>query len=144
MIAVVGSAARAEGLSELGAAEVVTGIEAMSAPVFGVLDTVGGLQLADVLGRLEQGGNVQWIARASRQPLTLEVPQVEQHRPWRLEHFSVTTPFGPDLELLVELLEAGRLDPQVGWRGPWDQASVAVAALLARSVRGKAVLDVTP
>lgn len=141
VIASVGSSARAEGLSELGAAEVVIGIEPLSAPVFGVLDTVGGPQLSGVLGLLEEGGNVQWIGRASRQPLTLEVPQVEQHRPWRLEHFSVSQPFGPDLETLVDLLAAGELDPQIGWRGHWDRASEAVAALLAREVRGKAVLD---
>lgn len=143
VIASVGSAARAEGLSELGAAEVIIGLEPIPAPVFGVLDTVGGPQLAGLLGQLEQGGNVQWIGRASRQPLTLEVAQVERHRPWRLEHFAVTAPFGPDLDTLVDLLAAGKLDPQIGWRGHWDRASEAATALLAREVRGKAVLDLT-
>jgi NADPH:quinone reductase len=144
VIASVSSAARAEGLSELGAAHVVIGIESLPTPVFGVLDTVGGPQLAGLLGLLEQGGNVQWIGRASRKPLTLEVPQVEQHRPWRLEHFSVSAPFAPDLESLVDLLAAGELDPQIGWRGHWDRAAEAAAAVLARHVRGKAVLDLTP
>lgn len=144
VIASVGSPARAEGLSDLGAAEIVVGLESMQAPVFGVVDTVGGPQLASVLGLLEHGGNVQWIGRASREPLTLEVSQVEQHTPWRLEHFSVSAPFGPDLETLVELLAADELDPQIGWRGHWDRASEAAAALLAREIRGKAVLDLTP
>jgi NADPH:quinone reductase len=123
---------------------VVIGIESLHTPVFGVLDTIGGPQLAGLLGLLEQGGNVQWIGRASRKPLTLEVPQVEQHRPWRLEHFSVSAPFVPDLESLVDLLAAGELDPQIGWRGHWGRAAEAAAAVLARHVRGKAVLDLTP
>ena len=49
---------------------------------------------------------------------------------------------GEDLAHLVALLAAGRLDPQVGWRGPWDRAGEAAAALLGRRVRGKAVLEV--
>jgi hypothetical protein len=31
------------------------------------------------------------------------------------------------------------LDPQIGWRGPWNQASQAAEALLARRVPGKVV-----
>lgn len=41
VLAVVGSAARGEGLRELGAAEIVTGLEQVTEPVFGVLDNVG-------------------------------------------------------------------------------------------------------
>ena len=144
VIASVGGSERRTGLSELGAADVVIGLEGVSEPVSGVLDTVGGPQLADMLALLENGGTVQWIGRASRAPLTLEVPRVEQHRPWRLEHFSVRTPFGPDLAYLVRLLAQGALDPQIGWRGPWDRAAEAADALLSREVKGKAVLDIRP
>ena len=142
VIASVGSPARTAGLSELGAAEVVVGLEGVSAPVFGVLDNVGGAQLADALALLEPGGVVQWIGRASCMPLTLEVDDVERHPPWRLERFSVAAPFGTDLAYLVGLLECGALDPQIGWRGEWSRASEAVDALLTRGVMGKAVLDV--
>jgi NADPH:quinone reductase len=142
VIASVGSPARGAELSELGAAEVVVGLHAVTGRLFGVLDTVGGPQLANVLGMLDEGGTVQWIGRASRAPVALEVQQVEQHRAWRLERFQVRTPFGTDLAYLVELLEHAELDPQIGWRGPWSRASEAVQALLARQVRGKAVLDV--
>jgi NADPH:quinone reductase-like Zn-dependent oxidoreductase len=38
---------------------------------------------------------------------------------------------------------AGELDPQVGWRGPWEKAADAAAALLGRQVRGKAVLEMS-
>ena len=114
----------------------------MSVPVSGVLDTIGGPQLADVLALLEEDGTVVWIGRASRAPLTLAVPQVEQHRPWRLEHFAVRSPFATDLAYLVGLLKQGQLDPQIGWRGPWDRAAEAADALLSREVLGKAVLDI--
>ncbi|MGO4427045.1 zinc-binding dehydrogenase, partial [Streptomyces sp. MCAF7] len=56
--------------------------------------------------------------------------------------FVVRSPFGPDLAYLVSLLAKGRLDPQIGWRGSWERAPEAVAALLGRRVRGKAVLDI--
>jgi NADPH:quinone reductase len=142
VIASVGSPARAEGLPEIGAAEVVVGREGVSAPVFGVLDNVGGPQLADVLAIVEEGGTVQWIGRASRSPVTLDVPLVESLNGCRLEFFLVGTPFGPDLAYLVQLLAAGELDPQVGWRGSWDRAEEAADALLARRVLGKAVLEI--
>ena len=51
-------------------------------------------------------------------------------------------PFGPDLVWLLDQVVAGRLDPRIGWRGRWERAPEAAAALLARTVRGKAVLDV--
>ncbi|MBU1801124.1 MAG: zinc-binding dehydrogenase [Actinobacteria bacterium] len=142
VIASVGSEARGRGLTQLGAAEVIVDVEDLSTPVFGLLDTVGGPQLATLLGKLEPGGIVQWIGRASRESLILEVPRIEQHAPWRLEHFTVTTPFGPDLETLIALLAADDLDSNIGWRGPWDSAADAAEALIDRKVNGKAVLDI--
>ena len=60
----------------------------------------------------------------------------------RLKPFTVRTPFGPDLRYLVELLAAGQLDPQIGWRGSWEQIADASQALLSRQIAAKAVLDV--
>jgi hypothetical protein len=51
---------------------------------------------------------------------------------------------GPAAGYLLALLEAGKLRARIGWRGPWDQAPHAVAALLGRQIRGKATLDVQP
>ncbi|WP_331770526.1 zinc-binding dehydrogenase (plasmid) [Embleya sp. NBC_00888] len=143
VIASVGSLERAEGLEELGAAEIVLGPGALSAPVYGVLDNVGGPQLAEAFYRLEADGVVQAIGRAARQPTTIdfEVAGTNSAR-GRLENFNVATPFADDLAVLLGLLESGRLRPQIGWRGPWQQAELAADALLSRRVRGKAVLDV--
>ncbi|MCO6007476.1 zinc-binding dehydrogenase [Actinoallomurus purpureus] len=149
VIAAVGGPDRAEGLRELGADEVVVDLGDIAAPVFGVLDNVGGAVLAEAFGLLEDGGCAQSIGMASRAPTTIDF---EKERlagvRKRLEPFVVGGPgagsaFGPDLGHLVDLLAQGALDPQIGWRGSWDRAPEAAEALLARRVRGKAVLDIS-
>ncbi|MFI7643766.1 zinc-binding dehydrogenase [Nonomuraea sp. NPDC049400] len=143
VIAAVGSPERGIGLTGLGAAEVVVGLDNVSEPVHGVIDNVGGPQLSDAVTLLADGGVIQWIGQASDQPTVLDARQRAGHRSWRLESFAVAAPFGPDLAVLVDLLAKGEIDPQVGWRGPWERASEAAHALLSRQVQGKVVLDVT-
>ena len=46
--------------------------------------------------------------------------------------------------LAVGLVAAGRLDPQVGWRGPGERAGAAADALRGRRVAGKAVVEIGP
>jgi len=149
VIASVGSHARGEGLRELGAHEIVIGPQNITAPVFGVLDNVGGTQLAEAFSLLEDGGCLQSIGMASRELATIDFEQERlTGRRKRLETFMVGNPsfgsgFGPDLAYLVDLLEKKALDPQIGWRGCWERAPEAAEALLARRVPGKAVLDVS-
>ncbi|MBE1587824.1 hypothetical protein ACFPOI_40020 [Nonomuraea angiospora] len=59
----------------------------------------------------------------------------------RQPQITKAAPFGPDLAYLIHLLEKGELDPQIGWRGPWERVDEAIDALLGRRVPGKAVLD---
>jgi NADPH:quinone reductase-like Zn-dependent oxidoreductase len=143
VIAAVGSAPRGAGLVELGAAEVVVGLDDVTEPVFGVLENVGGPLLAQAFSLVGEGGSVQSIGMASNQPTTIDF-EAERHR-WtrkRLEPFTVREPFEPDLNYLVELLATGQLDPQIGLRDSWDNVSGAAEALLDRRVAGKVVLDV--
>ncbi|RJL31934.1 zinc-binding dehydrogenase [Bailinhaonella thermotolerans] len=142
VVASVGGPARAEGLRELGASEVVFGPENLAGRVYGVLDHVGGRQLAEAFYRLEDDGVVMAIGRAAREAtlIDFELAGTRSAR-GRIENFNVATPFGGDLAHLLELLAAGELDAQVGWRGPWDKAVEAADALLSRRVPGKAVLD---
>lgn len=144
VLAVVGSAARGQGVRELGAAEIVTGLEQVTEPVFGVLDNVGGAQLARSFALLDTGGLAVSIGKASLEPTTIDFEE-ERGRGGgrRLEVFVVGGHMASDLAYLAGLLAAGRIDPQIGWRGPWEQASHAADALLSRHVRGKAVLEVT-
>jgi NADPH2:quinone reductase len=143
VIAAVGSAARGEGLAQLGAAEVVVGLADVTEPVFGVLDNVGGPLLAEAFSLVADGGSAQSIGMASGQPTTIDFEAERQFGVRkRLEPFTVRTPFAPDLAYLVELLEAGEIDPQIGLRVSWNEVSEAAEALLDRRVAGKAVLDV--
>jgi NADPH2:quinone reductase len=144
VIAAVGSEARGAGLIELGAAEVVVGLDDVTEPVFGVLENIGGPLLAQAFSLVGEGGSVQSIGMASNQPTTIDF-EAERHR-WtrkRLEPFTVREPLQADLNYLVELLATGQLDPQIGLRDSWDNVSGAAEALLDRRVAGKVVLDVT-
>nr|WP_237244197.1 zinc-binding dehydrogenase [Sorangium cellulosum] len=139
----MGSAARAEGLRALGADEIVVDLAEVTEPVFGVLENVGGAQLAKALSLVERGGSVQSIGMASREPSTIDFEQ-ERRRAGnrRVEIFVVGAGFGPDIAYLASLLERGALDPQIGFRGGWERAPEAAAALLERRVAGKAVLEI--
>jgi NADPH:quinone reductase-like Zn-dependent oxidoreductase len=144
VIAAVGSEARGAGLVELGAAEVVVGLDDVTEPVFGVLENIGGPLLAQAFSLVGEGGSVQSIGMASNQPTTIDF-EAERHR-WtrkRLEPFTVREPFQADLNYLVELLATRQLDPQIGLRDSWDNVSGAAEALLDRRVAGKVVLDVS-
>lgn len=147
VVAAVGSPERAAGLRELGASEVVTDLRDVTAPVFGVLENVGGALLGRAFSLLEDGGCLQSVGMASGEPSTIDFERERRAGGRkRLEVFSVggpDVPFGADLAHLLGLLAAGRLDPQIGWRGPWTRVGEAAEALLARRVPGKAVLDVT-
>lgn len=143
VVALAGSPERAEGLPELGAAEVVLGLDALKAPVDAVMENVGGDVLAQTLDHLAPGGVVLSIGMASLAPTTIDFERMRhQAGGGRIEAFVVGSAFGEDLAHLVSLLHAGAIDPQIGWRGSWDQVQDAAGALLGRRVRGKAVLEV--
>jgi NADPH2:quinone reductase len=144
VVAVVGSQERGGGLAALGAAEVVVGVDGVSKPIYGALDNVGGRILAEVFELLEPGGSVQSVGMASLEPTTIDFEQARlRGGDTRIEAFAIGPRFRRDLEFLVGLVAAGELDPQIGWRGPWEKAADAAAALLGRKVPGKAVLDVS-
>ncbi|WP_052852444.1 zinc-binding dehydrogenase [Streptomyces avicenniae] len=152
VIATTRDAANGEALRALGAHEVVVGVpgitDGLSAPVHGVLDTVGGDHLVAAFGALAPHGTLVAVGhtegRGESFPLGALNGPLGHNR-------SVATYFllddsvglGADLAWLAELLTRGELDPQIGWRGGWDRAAEAVAALREGRVTGKAVLDVT-
>ena len=145
VVAAVGSPARGEGLAQLGASEVVVGLDDVAEPVHAALDNVGGHVLAEVLAQLAPGGCVVSVGMASLQPTTIDFEQMRMRAGGsRIEAFTVGPGFGSDLPYLVSLLDAGELDPQIGWRGSWDRADEAADALIGRRVRGKAILEVGP
>jgi NADPH:quinone reductase len=79
-------------------------------------------------------------------PTTIDFEAERQRGGQRgVEVFTVGTGypgFGADIEILLELVATGRLDPQIGWRGSWDRAGEAAEALRGRRVAGKAVVEI--
>jgi len=139
VIASVGSPARGEGLRELGANEVVVGVEGIDQPVDFVLDNVGGPQLVAIWGLLAEGGVVQCIGRTSQQDAVFTSLSGMRRS---LEAFTKGPQSGEDIAYLLRLMQQGQLRVDVGWRGSWSRIAEASAALFGRQVAGKAVLDV--
>ncbi|WP_240489932.1 zinc-binding dehydrogenase [Actinomadura atramentaria] len=145
VVASVGSPGRARGLRELGAGEVVVGLDGVDRPVDLVVDTVGGPQLTAAFALLAPGGDVQHVGWASGEPAA-----VAPHSLFSLGAARTISTFGdvrepgPDLAVLLGFLAAGRLSAEIGHRAPWTDVADAAAALLDRRIAGKAVLDVEP
>ncbi|MFG1947248.1 zinc-binding dehydrogenase [Nonomuraea sp. NPDC048826] len=141
----MGSPAGGEGLAALGADEVVVGLESVDRPVDLILDTVGGRQLTEAWQLLAPGGDVQSIGWASDEPAVFAPHSLFSLGPARtISAFGDVHEVGPDLSTLLEFVAAGRLSPEVGWRGAWDHVTEAAQTLLDRKIAGKAVLDVAP
>ncbi len=142
VIAAVGSAERGAGLRDLGADEVVVGLEDV-APVDGVLEHVGGKILAGSFALLGDGGRLIAVGAASGQPTTIDFEaerMTMSHK--EIEIFMTSWPVGPDLRYVIELAEKGLLDAQIGYRDSWHNVDAAIEALLGRKVAGKVVLTV--
>jgi NADPH:quinone reductase-like Zn-dependent oxidoreductase len=143
VVAAVGSPARGAGLAELGATQVVTDLADVRDPVHGVVENVGGAVLAQAFGLLAGGGLALSIGQASGQPTTIDFER-ERHGPpgRRIEPFVVGLGMAPDLDVLLDLVARGRLDPQVGRRAPWAAYAELVRDLRDRRITGKAVLEI--
>jgi len=142
VVAAVGSPERGVGLRDLGADEVVVGLGGV-APVYGVLEHVGGTMLAEAFGLLEDGGRVISVGAASGEPTTIDfeaerMTMVRKH----IEPFMTSWPVGSDLRYVVELAGSGQLSAQIGLRDSWRNLDAAIDALLGRTVAGKVALTV--
>ncbi|MER5836100.1 zinc-binding dehydrogenase [Streptomyces sp. NPDC002130] len=142
VIASVGSAARAQGLAEAGADEVLIGLEGLRRPVDVVIDSVGGPQLVAAWDLLAPGGSVQSVGWTSGEPAVFP-PYATVGPAKSLSSFVIEGDVGADLAVLTELTAEGSLAVETGWQGPWDRFDEAAEALRGRRIRGKAVLEVT-
>jgi len=142
VIASVGRPERGTGLAQLGADEIVIGLDGIEAPVDVVLDNVGGQQLVAAWQLLAPGGRLQSIGWTSGEPAVFP-PYSTIGPPKSLTSFLNHGPAAADLTDLVRLVESGALPVEIGWHGPLEQFSDAADALRGRRVNGKAVLTVT-
>lgn len=142
--AVVGNPQRGEGLRELGAAQVVVGIENAEGRYDLILEGAGGSSLGVALGKVTTGGTIVTFGNSSREPTTFLVSDFYftggTVRGFFLLQDYLGHPAGADLGLLLNQVAAGRLDTQVTLEVPWTEAARALRELRERRVAGKAVL----
>ncbi|MGW2823070.1 zinc-binding dehydrogenase [Streptomyces sp. NPDC001443] len=141
VIASVGSAPRREGLAEVGADEVLIGLEGLRRPVDVVIDSVGGPQLVAVWNLLAPGGSVQSVGWTSGEPAVF-APYATVGPAKSLTSFVIEGDTGADLAVLTELAAEGAVTVEIGWQGSWDRFHEAAEALRGRRIPGKAVLEV--
>ena len=144
--AVVGSPERGEGLPELGADRVVLALEPEGEPFDLILESVGGPSLAAALTRVSPDGTVVSFGNSSNEATSFDARGFYRRGRPTLHGYFVTYELlegrlgTAGLARLVELVSSGRLRVEVGLEVPWNEAEVAVTAVLQRRVRGKAVL----
>ena len=146
--AVVGSRERGVGLLELGADEVEIGLDPEGAAFDLLLESVGGASLAAAFTRVSAYGTVVSFGNSSNEPTTFDARSFYRRGGPSLRGFFVTHELlegrmgTAELARLVEMVSSGRLRTEIDLLVSWTEAASAVDALLARRVRGKAVLAV--
>jgi len=143
--AVTASAERGARLRERGAMEVVQHVDQASGPFDVGLDSVGDQTTAAVLGKLDAHGLLIWFGQASRVPPSLDFFDWGGGSSATIRRFSYTdtdTSDKEDLATLVRLVNSERLHPEIGLVEDWTHTQEAIEALLARRIRGNAVLTI--
>jgi len=145
---IVGRPQRAEGLAELGADEVVVGLEAQGEPFDLILESVGGASLAAAIERLAAEGIVVSIGNSSNETTSFDSRILYRKGSPRIEGYFVTWELlhgrigSEELSYLASLAVTGALESRIDFRVSWRDAASAVDALLDRRVAGKAVLTI--
>jgi NADPH:quinone reductase len=144
---VVGNPEHAASLSKLGATAVVTDIHNAEGLFDLILESVGGASLAGAISKVAPGGTIVVFGNSSRQETPISFPNFAGHALARILAFFVyesgTTPsMGEDLQVLVSLVAAGKLTPEIGMEVSWRNVEQATKALQNRQVNGKVVFDV--
>jgi NADPH:quinone reductase len=143
--AVVGRVERAAGLKELGAFEIIEGIDKALGRFGLILESAGGASLAHAIKLVEAKGTVVVYGNSSGEPTTLAFADFRGAPNSRVQSFSYFTSeaedrFAPDLALLVSLIADGSLDPRIGVERSWRDIAAVAEQLRDRRVAGKAVL----
>jgi NADPH:quinone reductase-like Zn-dependent oxidoreductase len=142
--AVVGRPERAAGLRELGARDVVNGIENAAGRYALILESGGGNSLSEAVKRIEPKGTVVVYGNSSGEPSTISFADFRAAQNARIQSFFYFTSgaedmFAPDLALLVSLIADGNLRPIIGVERNWAELADVAELLRGRQVAGKAV-----
>jgi len=145
--AVVGRPERGAGLEELGAIEVVVGIEQAQGRFGLILEAAGGASLTAALRLVAANGAVVIYGNSSGEPASISFADFRGAQNARLQSFFYFTSgpeeqFAPDLALLVSLIAEKALTPQTGPERSWREIARVAEDLRERRVGGKAVFRV--
>jgi NADPH:quinone reductase-like Zn-dependent oxidoreductase len=137
--------ARAVGLAELGANEIIFDLDDLEGPFELILDAAGGPSLQAAIRLVAPGGDIVFYGNSSDTPAQISFSDFRGHAGARITAFfvyesGVPPTFGEDLQTMADLVAQGRLHPQIGLEVPWTEADTAFEALANRRVNGKAVL----
>ena len=61
----------------------------------------------------------------------------------QFSYYDFDIPYGQDLAILVRLVAAGRLHPEIGRVADWSHTAATLTDLYQRRIRGNAVLKVS-
>jgi NADPH:quinone reductase-like Zn-dependent oxidoreductase len=136
---------RGAGLKELGALDVIEGIDKAQGRFSLILESGGGASLAQAIKLAEAKGSVVVYGNSSGEPTTLSFADFRGAPNSRVQSFSYfySEPedrFAPDLALLLSLIADGSLKPRIGAERSWRDFAVVAEQLRDRRVAGKAVL----
>jgi NADPH:quinone reductase-like Zn-dependent oxidoreductase len=144
--AIVGRPERGDGLADLGADDVVVGLEAEGDPFDLVVESAGGASLAAAVSRVAAEGTIVSFGNSSGEPSTFDARSFYRKGAPTMIGYLVTYELlagrtgGTRLAALASLVADGRLEAKVDLVVPWERAAEAIDALMERRVSGKAVL----
>lgn len=116
---VVGHPDRATGLSQRGAAAVVTHIQEAEGLFDLILESAGGPSLTGAISKVAPGGTIVVFGNSSREDTPISFSNFAGHAgarllPFFIYHSGTPASMGVDLATLVSLVAAGKLTPDVG------------------------------
>src|SRR6266568_2118510 len=136
---VVSRPERAVGLTERGATAVVTNIREAQGEFHLILESAGGSSLAGAISKVAPGGAIVVFGNSSREETSISFSNFAGHARAHLIAFFIYesgTPasMGEDLSILVSLVAAEKLVPEIGLEESWHQLYQATTALRNRNV----------
>lgn len=146
---IVSNPEHAKGLRELGASSIVTKQEAneQKKQYNLILESIGGSSLAAAIQLVAPNGIILIFGNTSREDTTVNFTSFAGHSGARIQGFfsylaAPPEATGPDLSILVSLIEEGKLTPEIGMEKSWREAAQGIEALRNRQVSGKVVFTV--
>jgi NADPH2:quinone reductase len=137
------NSARAAGLRQLGADEVVSDIAELRGRFDLILESVGGETLARLVTMVDAHGTLVMFGNSSNDLTTFNVRDIYLDALIRLQGFELFfggDPFGRDLAYLARLVAERKLDPQLAGEFSWERMPEALERLRNRDAAGKIAL----